>query len=375
MTKLGGRARYRINLPQLGALIVAGPFFWGLSVLASAAHGGAELTDATAWTSWSFSPEIVILTLLTVAVYLQGMRRRQKVKNPLPAWRHMLFLSGVAVVFLSLQSPIDPIAERLFWMHQVQHILLRMLGPMLIALSGPEGVLIAGLPNLVRQKGLAPLLSNRPVRATFRFLTRPPVAFLVFLASLYIWQVPLIHDAAVENAALHYLMHFTMLAAGLIFFWLLFDRRDPPQATSHRVRLLMLLGTIVSNILIGSLTTLKTVVLYAAYDIDGRLFSTPPLVDEASGGYVMWVPASMMCVIAILIVLHGWGKHEERVYQRHRSRWSSSNSAALEFPQTAEELRIKVKTANRATALALTAVYLTMLAGAFSVAIMVHMMA
>ncbi len=359
---------------RTGTRLIAVALLLGLASGAALAHGGGDLGAGNIWSRWQFSPEIVVLTLLLVAVYLRGMARRKRVRNPLPPLRHVLFLSGVAVVFLALQSPIDPIAERLFSMHQVQHILLRMLGPMLIALSGPEGVLIAGLPGFARRNILAPVVSNRPVQVVFRVLTRPLVAFTLFLASLFIWQIPAIHNAAIENDALHYLMHVTMLAAGLVFFWLIFDRRDPPHSMRYGARLLMLVGTIVSNILIGSLTTLKSVVLYTAYDIDGRLFGLTPIADETTGGYIMWMPASMMCIIAILIALHGWGKHEERLYQRRRNRWSSSNSAALEFPQTAEELRLKVKTANRGTALTLLAVYLTMLVGVFSLAIAIHIM-
>jgi putative membrane protein len=346
-----------------------------ITPLATYAHGGEGLTADAILSSWNFTPDIVILTLLGITVYLRGMARRKQVINPIPPLRHVLFFSGVAVVFLALESPLDPLAERLFLMHQIQHIMLRMLGPMLITLSGPEGILIAGLPRFARQYILAPVVSNRAVQACFRFLTHPLVAFVVFLASLYIWQIPRVHNAALENDALHYVMHISMLAAGMMFFWLIFDRRPPPQSLKYKPRLLMLVGVIVSNMLIGAVTTLKSTVLYTAYGINDRLFNLPPLVDETIGGFILWVPSSMMCIIAILIALHGWGKDEQRAYLKLKSRaWSGSNSAALELPQTAEELRIKVKVANRGTALTLVAVYLTMLVGAVTVAISVHIL-
>ncbi len=334
--------------PFAVASLLSAAIFWSASAAKVLAHSNDALNPADLWSSWDFSPTIIIASLLAVLVYGRGMVRRQHSARPPKPWRHMVFFSGLAVIFLALQFPIDALADHLFWVHQVQHLLLRMLGPMLVTLAAPEGVLVAGLPGVVKRKLVSPIVSNGVVQAVFHFLSRASVAFLVFLASLYIWQIPAVHNAAIENEALHYTMHVTMLAAGLLFFWLMFDRRDPPEAISRPVRLLMLIGTTVSNSLIGSITTLKTSVLYTAYDIDGRLFGLAPLADESIGGYILWVPSSMMCLTAIFIVLYALGRQEERDYAR-RLAWSPSNSAALEFPQTAQELRIKVAAVNRAT--------------------------
>lgn len=47
-------------------------------------------------------------------------------------------------------------AEHSFSMHQIQHLRLRMIAPMLIALSAPQAMLIAGLPGSLRRNALAP---------------------------------------------------------------------------------------------------------------------------------------------------------------------------------------------------------------------------
>ncbi|PHR62814.1 MAG: hypothetical protein COA47_01785 [Robiginitomaculum sp.] len=348
-------------------------FLWGASALNASAHGGEYLANETAWLHWNLTPEMMVTSVLVLIVYWRGMARRRHVLNPPSVWRHVSFFAGIAVVFLALQSPIDPIAERLFSVHQIQHLLLRMLGPMLITLSWPQGVLIAGLPVSIRRQVLAPTVSNGVLQSVFQFLSRAPVAFVVFLTSLYFWQIPIIHNAAILNGALHYVMHITMLAAGLLFFYLMFDRRGSPAGIPYPVRILMLIGAAISNTLIGSITTLKTVVVYTAYDIDGRLFGLTPLADESIGGYVMWMPASMMCLIAILLVLHAGGKQEERHYARS-TEWTASNSAALAYPETAEELRIKVKTVNRSMGLTLAMVSASMFILALSTVIAIHVL-
>ncbi|MGR3572630.1 cytochrome c oxidase assembly protein [Brevirhabdus sp.] len=315
------------------------------------AHGDAVIDSHTAFSAWNITPGLSGLLVLTAVVYARGALRRRGSKSSigLTRLRHVLFAGGLLALFIALQSPLDAIAERLFFGHQLQHLLLRMVGPMLLVLSRPQAALIAGLPRGVRRKVLGPVLANPTVSGTFSWLTRPWPAFVLFVLSLYVWQVPPIHAAALLNPALHYAMHVTMMLAGFIFFAMIFDLRDSPAGAPYGLRVFQLFATIVTNILLGSLTTLKSMVLYDVYDIQGRLFDMSPLADETAGGFVIWVPSSMMIIIAIILTMRGWNRIEVQRYAR-RYEWTGSNTAALEFPETAEELRMKVRGANLAVA-------------------------
>jgi putative membrane protein len=155
-------------------------------------------------------------------------------------------------------------------------------------------------------------MANGAVSGLYRRLTGPVAAFLLFLLSLYVWQVPSVHNTALLDPAIHWAMHLTMLAAGLLFFAMIFDRRDVPTAPPHFLRIALLFAAIVSNILLGAITVFKTTVLYTAYDIEGRLFGIAPLTDETAGGFILWVPASMMAIVAIVIVVYDWNLTEEK---------------------------------------------------------------
>ena len=261
---------------------------WPVLLIAAAvpalAHEDATLTGQTAWAAWHLTPDIVIPTALVAIVYIVGLLRRRAITEPLPPWRHAAFFGGLAAVFLSLQSPIDPIAERLFWMHQIQHLLLRTIGPMMIALAWPQGILSAGLRATLGGNVLKPLASNGPLRSVFRFLARPAVATILFIAALYVWEVPRYHNLALVNEAVHYVMHVTMLVAGILFWWRIFDRRPAPQGLGYGMRLMMLWVVTLSNIVLGAYTTLRSDVLYSAYDVTGRLFGYSALGDEQLGG-------------------------------------------------------------------------------------------
>lgn len=321
------------------------------------------MTDATALSSWHLTADIVLPTIAVVIIYVRGMIRRDAVKRRV--WRHGLFFAGLAAVFLALQSPVDPIAERLFFVHQIQHFLLRMIGPMLIALSQPQAMLIAGLPSIARRTILAPVASSGPAKRLFGSISHPFTATAIFVGSLYFWQIPLYHNKALLNEPLHYLMHVTMLLAGGLFWWLIFDQRGQPKGLRHGVRLIMLLMAMLSNILLGSYITLKTTILYDAYDHLGRLFEYAPLADEQLGGMIIWIPSSMMCLLAVIIVIHHFGT-QETLSAARRNAWTPRNSDILLHPTTGAALIEQAQPKNRAMALG----FALFAAAMFSVAIL-----
>ncbi len=356
-------ASSQLSRPLALAAILAAAFAGRAS-----AHVGHHAHPASL-TAWRVDPEIMLAAALALWIRVRGALRR---RTGVQSWRLAAFVAGVACVLVALELPVDPMAERLFWMHQVQHMLLRIAGPLLIALSIPRGEMVSGLPRAVRRGALAPMLRSRRLGAFWHWLNRPAPLFAMYVASLYIWQVPALHDLALVNEPVHYLMHVTMLAAGVVFWSAMLDPRDPPKAIGHRTREVILIGTILSNMLLGSFTTLKAVVLYPAYDIQGRLFDMAPMADEAAGGFLIWAPSSMMSLIGMMLVMNLWNRAEETRLRRFRSGALRSNSAALEFPETAEELRLATTAVNLRTGRLLGLLSATMFVIVFSMAVMAH---
>ena len=318
--------------------------------------------------AWNFEPDIVIATLLACVVYGAGIRRRRGRSGGLQRLRGVSYFSGVACVFLALESPVDALADHLFWVHQIQHILLRMIAPMLIALSSPQATLIRGLPRALRGGMLSPFMSVGLLRGLFGLLTNATVVTLLFIGALYVWQYPPIHNAAILNDAIHYTMHVTMLAAGLLFFWRVFDMRPPPMGIGYGTRLMMLLLVSLTQIGLGAYLTLKSEVLYPAYDIAGRYFGIKPLTDEIVGGFIVWAPSSMMCLVAALIVIHSWGREETRADAR-RPAWS----ADARHPTTGAGLVAQAQPKNRMLAVGVAGLVALMFGMAIFAGVLDHL--
>jgi len=293
----------------------------------------------------TLSPVVLAVLAGLIWLYLRGVARPRLVGERVGAVRHLLFAAGVFLFVLGLNAPLAPNGQQLFAVHQIQHLLVRLLGPMLLVLAYPWPVLRAGLPHR-RRHDLRDLGNRRPVKASARLLSRLGVSFVLLIASLYLWQVPVLHNAALASPPLGLLAHLSMALTGLVFFAVVLDRRDAPQGAIQSLRVLALVGVILSNILLGALTTMKTVAIYSGYGIAGRLWGLAPLDDETVGGYTIWVPSSMVIIVAIILVFNGWNTAETRHWNA-RNDWAGSNAAALEYPETAYELRLKVADPNR----------------------------
>ncbi|MGH6957911.1 MAG: cytochrome c oxidase assembly protein [Caulobacteraceae bacterium] len=339
-------------------LPAASAFLAGFATLAMAPTVAlANVTGHVAqpiWLRWDFSLDLVIPTVLALVLYWRGLEKRPAAFDEAPL-RHLSFLGGVFITFASLASPIDAMADHLFSMHQVQHMLLRVVGPMLIAYAQPQATLVAGSPSWLRRGPVGRGLASAPSRGLFGFLMRPWLVTALFVASLYVWEWPPFHDRAILDDGVHYVMHITMLAAGLLFFFRVFDQRPPPKGARYGVRLMMLWIGVLSNIPIGAFTSFKSRELYPAYDVVGRLFGMSPMNDERLGGFIMWAPASMMMLLAVLLVVHAWGGHEEKTEAR---RVAAGASAA-----------VRPRPKNGAFAAGLAAFSVCILAAALTIAI------
>ena len=286
----------------------------------------AHSDGANPWMNWPFEPEILALTLMVAGLYIAGWIRHQP-RAAVVTWKHLSFFAGLIALLIALQSPLDAAADHSFAMHQIQHLLLGAIGPILLMLATPHTLLIAGMPRAVRNWILAPILTSSTIRLIFGFFAHPVLATFIGIAVLMFWHVPQFHDLAVLDEGVHYAMHWTFLLSGLFFFWRMLDPRPPPVGASYSARIVMSLASIAASAPLGAYFALKSSVLYTAYDIKGRLEGLEALQDEALGGLIMWVPGGVILAVPMLIVIRFWAAREDRLDALRRRGITSPPSA------------------------------------------------
>ncbi len=272
------------------------------------------MTDLSYLLPWDFSPTVLSACVLAVLLYTRGLAvlGRQGVRRGF--WRPFSFYLGVALAYAALQTYVDFLAQHMFWIHRLQHLVLHHVSPVLLVLGAPLPALTAGAPEaLKRSLRRIPAWVVRPFGVLLRVLQQPIVASVLFVGLIYFWLTPSIHFTAMIDTRRYLLMNWSMLVDGLLFWWLMLAPRAEQghAAVSYPYRLVILPLIAVPQVVLGAYIALHSTPLYSIYAVCGRAWSLSPMLDQQVGGLLTWIPAAMMSLIGILVVL-GHILHENR---------------------------------------------------------------
>ncbi len=248
----------------VAGLVLAAGFHYLAGASLAHAHDGLA-AGQNALTAWNTNPIPSFGLMLAAYLYLTGLSRWQRPTHPVGRWQKISFFSGLVVIFIALQSPIDAIAEHMFSFHQIQHILIRMVAPLLILGGAPLTPMLRGLPTWALLGVVRPVVSNPLVRIAYDRLTNPVVATLIFLIVLYLWQVPVNMNLALRHSFVHEFMHATMMFSGFLFFWLVIDPKPHRSRLHYGLRVLYLGLLVIPNTMLGVALVFADAPLYSAY--------------------------------------------------------------------------------------------------------------
>jgi cytochrome c oxidase assembly factor CtaG len=267
---------------------------------------------------WSLDPFLAV-TLAIALLHERGIRhlaaRSTSDRGPARRRQSLLFYAGLAVLDLTVVSPIDYYAGLYFWVHVVQHLLLMFAAPVLLVAGAPWLPLAHGLSVGVRRTlGRALLLSSwaAPLRATGRFLSRPWTAIIAFNLAMVFWHIPGPFDLAYRNEAVHvWLMHGSFFVVG-VFFWLQFIGSYPlrPRLTPLTQAGALFGTNVVMFLLAVAVGMMATGSWYSVYDhVPGVTMS--PLADQQLGSGILWVCGDFWCFPALYRAVRKWIDDDE----------------------------------------------------------------
>ena len=242
--------------------------------------------------SWSFGP-VVLLALVAYAVaYTLRWRRSRNPIAPARAraagWgRLVLWWAGIVALAAALVSPLDSLGEQFATAHMVQHLLLADLVPILLILALTRWILRPVTKHVHRLERAAGPLGH------------PAFGVVAYVGAMWLWHVPALYDAALENAAVHTLEHFTFAAAGALYWWHLLS---PIRSRLRLAGLGPILYMASTKILVGFLGVLLAFapeLLYRSYEIQGERWGLSALDDQQVAGLVMALEQSLVMGVAL----------------------------------------------------------------------------
>lgn len=246
--------------------------------------------------SWDWDLSKIIGSAALILIYALWTRLS-------PLRTSVMYVSGVALLFLSLVSPLDALGdEYLFSAHMLQHFILLMVVPIL---------LIVGLPELPLRR----LLRVRWIANTECVLSRPVFAWTQANFILWVWHVPSLYALAVQNEWIHILQHLSFLISATIFWWPVLAPTEEFRLRSWDGAAYIFTGAL-SNMVLGIILTFINEPLYSPYVAPGDSwkilgvirgqFHLDPLADQKLGGLLMWVFGSAVFLGVLLTYFSRW---------------------------------------------------------------------
>ena len=190
-------------------------------------------------TEWGIDPFLTVVTVWVAGAYLLGVRALRARGDAWSAARTAAFTGGMAVFYFATSSGLAAYDTTLLSVHMVQHMLLSMLVPLLLALGAPVTLALRVLRGRAR-RGLLSVLHSRVVRV----LSFPPLTFGLFVISPWALYFSGWYEATLRSTYVHEMMHVHLVAVGALFLWPLVGVDPVPGRVAYPFRMLLMAMTL-----------------------------------------------------------------------------------------------------------------------------------
>jgi cytochrome c oxidase assembly factor CtaG len=229
------------------------------------------------------APLQLIPSAIAAIAYAVRVRTLARHGRPVEGLRQASFYSGLALIVVTLASPVGHISDELLAVHMTEHLLMADIGALLIVL-GLTGPLIA------------PILRVHWIYR-LRVLAHPLIAFPIWAVDLFAWHIPVLYQAAIHHSGVHAVEHAMFVACGVNMWLCLFGPLPMPRWFGNVAKLGYILAVRLTGALLGNIFVWSGTVFYATYARGERYWGVSPLSDQVAAGAVMMVEGSILTLI------------------------------------------------------------------------------
>jgi putative copper resistance protein D len=266
-------------------------------------HGGhrVAVTLHNLVTQWNTGP-FAILTLVTVLVvgvwYVQSAWALSAKGRTWSRWRTTSFLTGLVMIDLALQSPVATFTMGYFEAHVVQHLLLMVTAPPLLALGAPMTLALQTSSRPVKVRLLRILNSQ-----AFRWWSHPIPSAAVYYVGMFAFFLTSALGLAMSHMWLMDLVNLAFLIASMHFWWPIVGMDYIPHwPMSHGMKMVALL--------IG--VPLESFLALALIMSSRPAASMYTLGSTHSGAAILWIGAEAFTFLALIPIFLQWLRVEGR---------------------------------------------------------------
>jgi cytochrome c oxidase assembly factor CtaG len=292
--------------------------------------------------SWDLRLEVIVILAAAGILYSRGwwrLRTRTAARRAVAQtgnrwragamWRPVLYILGLLLLAIALMSPIDVLSAQMFTMHMIQHLFLVMIVPPMLLLANPLPFVLWGLPKNARLAGGRLFSRQSGFRQALQKTTGPGVVWLLFVVIYWGWHDPNAYEWALRSALAHDLEHITFFLAAMLFWWHIVGAGPKiHRPLSAFARAGFALSAIPVNMFAGIAFVFTDSPVYPYYEAMPRLWGLTVMQDQLIAGLIMWVPGSMMFLVAALVIVARWLQAESEKPPLPESEWATEEALA-----------------------------------------------
>ncbi len=300
-----------------------------------------ELTDLAWVTVWDVDILWLTVSLLGIALYLNGVRILRARGDKWPVARTLSWVAGMLVLLYVTSGAPNAYQEYLFSVHMVGHMMLSMLVPVLLVPGAPVTLLSrAQTPRTDGSKGLREWVLWAVHTPYAWLISHPLFAGLNFALSLVMFYYTPLFRWATEEHLGHQWMIVHFVITGYLFVQSLMGVDPQPHKPAFPVKLMLLIGTMAFHAFFGlGLMNEQSLLLADWFGSMGRTWGDDPLADQAVGGAFAWGVGEIPTIIITLIVVYQWSQSDVRERRRlDRASDRAGNQDVEDYNKMLEEL-------------------------------------
>ena len=264
-----------------------------------------QFTLQNSLTKWNLSAFPIAVTAVLVAVALWYLSAEWKLARRGRRWRlarTIPFLAGLVATDLAFTSSVAVFAMSYFQAHVIQHLLLMVVAPPLLALGAPSTLLLQTSSRRVKERWLAALRSG-----PFAVLSHPVTVWFAYFGAMFVFFLTPAVNIAMHHMALMDLINVFFLLSGALYWW-------PMVGVDPIVHWKMSYGNRLINLLLGSaVEAFLGIAILAASRPEASMYT---LASTHSGGALLWISTELSTLGGFFPVFLEWARSEERAGAR-----------------------------------------------------------
>ena len=256
-----------------------------------------------------------------------------------------MFLGGLAVVVLALQSGIGTYDDTLFWDHMIQHLMLVMVAPPLLIFGQPITLLMHASRNPLHT-WVKKLIRSKPAN----FLTWPVFGFAAYAAAIVVAHLTGLANLTATNQAAHETEHVAFLVIGYLFFLPIIGSEPIKRKLSYPTKLLLLFLVMPVDTFTGLVLTYGNKATPGLVTGPRPAWAGTAIGDMHAGGAVMWVGGdAIMFALMMIVFLHVEHRHQHGQPRRRLAGGCPPGHGHPERPRSPPVTSTTTKNSSRPT--------------------------